>query len=103
MSEIFKVQKVYRNPPSLDGVKLILEDGREEVLTGTVWCSESYSSDFPPNKKLDDTPDGNNLIVTLNQGNPNVPEVAISLNEEQVIEIGRYIGKGSLSVKKSPV
>lgn len=90
------VQKIYRNPPSLDGVQLLLEDRREEVLTGTVWCSTSFSSDYPPNKRWEDTSSGRKLIVILNQDNPNVPEVTASLTEEQVAEVKNYLGEGSV-------
>jgi|SRR3989338_3798383 len=90
------VQKIYRNPPSLDGVQVLLESGREEVITGTVWCSISFSNDYQPNKHWEETPNGRRLIVAINQGNPNKSEVLVSLTESQADEVKSHLGEGSV-------
>ena len=96
MSEVLDVEKIRRNPPSLDGVQLVLKGGTEEVLSGTVWCSESFSSEHLSNKKWEDAAGEHRLIVTLNQGNPEKAEVLIALTEAQVAEVKSHLGEGSV-------
>lgn len=99
MSGVIQVEKIRRNPPGLDGVQLVLNGGREEILSGTVWCSESLSSEYPPNKRWEENGDTRRLVVVLNQGNPNKTEVSVSLTEAQVGEVKGHLGGGSVPVQ----
>lgn len=91
MEQVLHVRQIYKDPPSLDGVKLEFSDGTKVVLSGTEWAMERRSPDYPPNKEWIDKNGIPLLQVIVNQGRDN-KETMVEFSEDQVAQITGLLG-----------